>query len=246
MPTALIAEDEPLLRAELREMLTSLWPELSISAEVADGQAVLDTLSVRAPDIVFLDIRMPGLNGLEVAQQIGGRCHVVFVTAHDKYAVAAFEQGAVDYVLKPLQKLRLAATVTRLKEKLHSPPADLRDLLVKLTEQQPKNYLRWIQASVGSQLHFVTTEEIIYFQADAKYIRVVTIQSESLIRKPIKDLIEQLDPEQFWQIHRGTIINIRYIQTVLREGDGLVEVKMKHRTESLKVSQPYQHRFRQM
>ena len=244
---AIIAEDEPLLRAELRESLAKLWPELVVCAEAEDGVEALHAIRQHDPDILFLDIQMPGLSGLEVARQAGSRCHVVFVTAFDKYAVTAFEQGAVDYVMKPFSPARLATTIGRLKEKAGTAPANLERLLQTLiSNSTPKEYLRWITASQGQELRLITVEEICYFQADNKYTLVVTPHHESLIRRPIKELVEELDPAMFWQIHRSTVINVNAIAGVHRDIGGQLRVKLKERKETLPVSDPYVHLFKSM
>jgi len=245
---AVIAEDEPVLRAELRDTLAKLWPELEICAEAEDGIAALREISAHAPDILFLDIQMPGLSGLEVAKQASGRCHIAFVTAYDKYAVAAFEQGAVDYVMKPFAPARLATTIERLKAKAASAPASLEGLIRTLADAAGarKEYLRWITASQGQELRLITVEEIVYFQADNKYTLVVTPEKESLIRRPIKELIDELDPQVFWQIHRGTLVNVNAIAGVHRDIGGHLRVKLKGRKETLAVSEPYHGLFRQM
>ncbi len=246
--SAVIAEDEPVLRRELKEILAKLWPELVICAEAEDGIEALHALTERAPDILFLDIQMPGLSGLEVAKQASGKCHVAFVTAYDKYAVAAFEQGAVDYVMKPFSPARLATTVARLKEKVTGPPANLDGLLRVLASavNGAKEYLRWITASQGNALRLITIEEICYFQADNKYTLVVTPEQESLIRRPIKELIEEVDPQTFWQIHRGTLVNVNAIAGIQRDIGGHLRVKLKQRKETLAVSESYAHLFKQM
>lgn len=246
-PRAVIAEDEPVLRAELRDMLAKVWPALVICAEAQDGFEALQALAEQTPDILFLDIEMPGLSGLEVARQASGKCHVAFVTAYDKYAVAAFEQGAVDYVMKPFSAARLATAVARLKDKLARAPADLDGLLRTLAAaKEAKEYLRWITASQGNDLRLITVEEICYFEADNKYTLVVTAQQESLIRRPIKELIDELDPHVFWQIHRGTVVNVNAIAGVARDFSGHLHVKLKERKETLAVSDPYRHLFKQM
>jgi DNA-binding LytR/AlgR family response regulator len=245
---AVIAEDEPVLRGELRDTLARIWPELVVCAEAEDGFEALRAMAEHAPDILFLDIQMPGLSGLEVAKQASGRCHVAFVTAYDQYAVAAFEQGAVDYVMKPFSAARLATTVARLKEKIARAPANLDGLLRTLAEAagKPKEYLRWITASQGNELRLITVEEICYFEADNKYTLVVTAQQESLIRRPIKELIDELDPKLFWQIHRGTVVNVNAIAGVTRDLGGHLRVKLKQRKDLLAVSEPYRHLFKQM
>ena len=242
---AILAEDEPLLREELAELLASLWPELEIVAQAADGIAALQAVERHAPDILFLDINMPGLNGLEVARQASGRCHVVFVTAYDQHTLAAFEQGAADYLLKPVQPARLATTVTRLKERIGRPPAALEGLLRELGARG-SGYLRWINASQGQTVRVITVEDVCYFQADSKYTRVVTPEGESLIRKPIKELSQELDPASFWQIHRSTIVNVHAIAGVVRDLRGRTQVRLKRREELLQVSDAYTPLFRQM
>jgi DNA-binding LytR/AlgR family response regulator len=245
--TAIVAEDEATLRQQLVEQLGQLWPELAIVAEAADGIAALRLLGEHRPDILFLDIQMPGATGLEVARQVNGRSRVVFVTAYDEHAVAAFEQGAIDYVLKPISAARLFTTVQRLKERLASPPPRLDAVLPSLAPAAgPKTYLRWINASVGQNLRLITVDEIVYFQADNKYTRVVTADGEALIRKPLKELAEELDPNQFWQIHRSTMVNVAGIAGVSRDFRGRMVVKLKGRGETLLVSDSYTHLFRQM
>ena len=251
-PTAIVAEDEPTLRGQLVEQLGQLWPELAIVGEAADGVQALRLLDEHRPDVMFLDIQMPGATGLEVARQASGRCHVVFVTAYDQHAVAAFDQGAVDYVLKPVSAARLFTAVSRLKQRLGSPPARLDVALNGLVSfggasaPATKQYLRWINASVGQNLKLITVDEVSYFQADNKYTRVVTAEGEALIRKPLKELVEELDPNQFWQIHRSTLVNAASIAGVTRDFRGRMLVKLKSRQETLLVSDSYTHRFRQM
>ncbi|HYM43148.1 MAG TPA: LytTR family DNA-binding domain-containing protein [Steroidobacteraceae bacterium] len=247
-PTALIAEDEPLLRAELREALAALWPELQICGEAADGNAALSMLEATDPQILFLDIRMPGTTGLEVARRASGRCLVVFVTAYDEHAIAAFEQGAADYVMKPFTTERLALTVARLRERLtHAPPVInevIESLLTRLLP--PHEYLRWVRASVGTEIRLAAVEEVLYFKSDSKYTLAITREAELPIRKPLRELLAELDPGQFWQIHRSTIVNLSAIASVRHGFDGRLYVRLRHRDESLKVSQPFAARFRQM
>jgi len=245
-PTAIIAEDEATLRHQLVEQLGQLWPELNVVAEAADGIAALRLLSEHRPDILFLDIQMPGATGLEVARQVGSRSRVVFVTAYDEHAVAAFEQGAVDYVLKPVTPARLFTTVQRLKERLASPPPRLDAVLQAVAPAPPRAYLRWINASVGQNLRLITVDEILYFQADNKYTSVVTADGEALIRKPLKELADELDPAQFWQIHRSTMVSVAAIAGVARDFRGRMVVRLKGRSETLQVSDSYTHLFRQM
>ena len=244
---ALIAEDEPRLREQLAERLAKLWPELEISATVGDGIEAMQALDRCRPSILFLDIQMPGLSGLEVARYASNRCHVAFITAYDEYAVAAFEQGAVDYVLKPFTTARLAMTIARLKERIVSPPADLSELLERLSGiANQGSYLRWINASQGKAVKLITVDEICYFRADNKYTMVVTSRAESLIQKTIKELSDELDPKIFWQIHRATVVNVNAIASVERNMRGRVSVKLKDRKESLAVADAYVHLFRRM
>lgn len=245
---AMIAEDEANLCDELRETLNALWPELTICALAADGIQALRQLEQHAPDVLFLDVQMPGVSGLEVAKRASGKCHVVFVTAYDNYAVAAFEQGAIDYVMKPFDAARLADTVARLKARVHSAPANLEGLVRALSERlgSDREYVRWITASQGQELRLITTEEVCYFQADNKCTLVVTAERESLIYRSIKELSEALDPSIFWQIHRGTIVNIRHISGISRDYRGRLRVNLKQRKETLPVSAPHAHLFKQM
>ncbi|HQR22883.1 MAG TPA: LytTR family DNA-binding domain-containing protein [Burkholderiaceae bacterium] len=248
-PTAIVAEDEATLRHQLLEQLGQLWPELDVVGEAADGVQALRLLDERMPDVLFLDIEMPGATGLEVARQANGRCHVVFVTAYDQHAVAAFDQGAVDYVLKPVSAARLFTAVSRLKQRLGSPPARIDAALNHLGATTPaavRQPLRWINASVGQNLKLITVDEITYFQADNKYTRVVTAEGEALIRKPLKELVEELDANQFWQIHRSTLVNATAIAGITRDFRGRMMVKLKTRPETLLVSDSYTHLFRQM
>lgn len=246
-PRTVIVEDEPVLRAELKETLAKLWPELDICAEAKDGIEALRALDAHAPEIVFLDIQLPGMTGLEVARKASGKSHVVFVTAYDKYAVEAFEQGAVDYVMKPITAARLATTVSRLKAKTQSPPANLEVLLQTLAAKASgKAYMRWITVSQGQNLRLITIEEICYFQADNKYTLVATADTQSLIRKPIKELIDELDPTVFWQIHRSTLVNVNAIAGIHRDLRGHLHVRLRQRKETLAVSESYTHLFKSM
>lgn len=245
---AVIAEDEAVLRDELQTLIEALWPELEVRAAVADGRSALAAFEEFKPHVLFLDIQMPGLSGIEVARRASGRCHVVFVTAHDEYAVAAFEQGAVDYVMKPFSSERLALAIDRLKSRLSRPPANLEGLLEILARQlaQPRSYLRWINASLGDDLRLITVDEICYFRSDTKYTRIVTASQESLIRKSVRELVAELDPGTFWQVHRSIIVNVVEIARVQRDFRGRIQLRLKHRPETLPVSQPYASLFRQM
>jgi DNA-binding LytR/AlgR family response regulator len=248
-PRAVIAEDEENLREELRETLAAVWPELQVCAEAGDGKQALRALEKHAPDVLFLDIQMPGMNGLEVARHASGKCHVVFVTAYDNYAVSAFDQGAIDYVMKPLSAQRLGQTVLRLRERLDSTPANLEGLLAKLAgrlDGARRDYLRWVTASQGAETRLITVDEVLYFRSDNKYTVVATADQESLIRIPIRELAEQLDPDLFWQVHRGTLVNVNSIAGVARDFRGHLVLRLKERSETLPVSDSYAHRFRQM
>jgi DNA-binding LytR/AlgR family response regulator len=244
--TALIAEDEPMLRAQLRTRLLQAWPELAIVAEAENGEQALALAAELEPEIAFLDIRMPVKDGLDVAAAIGDACHIVFVTAYDEYAVNAFEQGAVDYVLKPVTAERVAKLVDRLKQRLASPPADLSEILQHLAARASTGSLRWIKASLGATMRLIPVDEICYFRAEDKYTRVVTADGDALIRKTIKELFEELDPESFWQVHRGTIVNLRAIARVERDHRDQPLIVLKQRKESLMVSRTFAHLFKAM
>ena len=243
-----IAEDERLLREQLCELVSAAWPEAEIVALAENGLQAIHALEEHKPDVMVLDIHMPEASGLEVARLASGRCHVAFVTAYDQYAVAAFEEGAVDYVMKPLSVARIAMAVKRVKERLESTPANLAGLLDHLKEAPARRgtYLRWINASNGDDVQLITTEEISYFRSDTKYTRVVGAEREGLIRKSIKELVEVLDPAIFWQVHRATIVNLNAVESVGRDLNGHVVLRLKDRKELLQVSQPYAHLFRQM
>ena len=246
--TALIAEDEPLLQDELAEGLAALWPELEIVARAANGVDAMRLLVELRPTVLFLDIQMPGLSGIEVAKRAAGRSHVVFVTAYDQHAIAAFEQGAIDYLMKPVSLPRLATAIQRVRDRVQTPPADLSGLLANLARHrgEQRSYLRWVNASVGTSIKLITVDEICYFRSDTKYTRVVTASTESLIRKPIRELTDELDPGQFWQIHRGTLVNVAAIAGVTRTLRGRLQLRLKARQELLDVSEGYTHLFRQM
>jgi DNA-binding LytR/AlgR family response regulator len=244
--TALIAEDEPLLRAQLRTRLNQAWPELAIVGEAENGQQALACCAELKPDVAFLDIRMPVRNGLEVAAAIGGECHIVFVTAYDEYAVSAFEQGAVDYLLKPVTGERIAKVVERLRERIGKPPANLASILQKLVSHSGSEPLRWIKASLGASMRLIAVDDVQYFHAEDKYTRVVTADGEALIRRTIKELGGELDPELFWQVHRATIVNLRAIARVDRDYRDQPLILLKGRTEPLTVSRTFAHLFKSM
>ncbi|PXX35322.1 LytR/AlgR family response regulator transcription factor [Undibacterium pigrum] len=240
-PQALIAEDEAILRQELQTALAQLWPELEIIATVDDGIKAAQAIAELRPDIAFLDVRMPGLSGIDVARLAQHPCHIVFLTAHNDYAVDAFDQGAVDYLLKPLDMGRLALAVQRLRQRLSQQPADLSALQVK----KPQESLCWIQASVGNQIRFINVSDVLCFRADSKYTRVITAKIEAYIRTTIKDLAAQLDADKFWQISRSNIVNVAAIDAVQRSDGGLA-LRLQAGDDWLAVSQAYQYQFRQM
>ncbi|HEU4853498.1 MAG TPA: LytTR family DNA-binding domain-containing protein [Telluria sp.] len=250
MPSALIVEDEPLLRAELTDHLSVLWPELQIVGQVENGIDAVAAIDALKPDIVFLDIQMPGLNGMEVARHIPDSCQVVFVTAYADYALAAFDAGASDYIVKPLTTARLLQTIRRLKSRRGaSPPPAVWE---KLFEQEGAPvHLKWIKASSGNSVRLVMVSEVLYFQSDEKYTRVVTEKGDALIRLPLKSLLGQLDPQLFAQIHRSAIVNLQAVDRVERSelggrGGAVVEVILKGRPERLAVSEAFTRQFRQM
>jgi DNA-binding LytR/AlgR family response regulator len=247
-PSALLVEDEALLRAELRSHLRRLWPELHIVGEADNGIDALRLLGEHSPDVLFLDIELPRMSGLEVARQACGKCHVVFVTAYDTHAAAAFEQGAVDYVLKPFDPARLSLAVRRVEQRLGMTPPNLDGILRELAARTPpQSYLRWVNASKGATVQLVTVDDVCYFQSDTGYTRVVTTDgSELLIRRSLKELQGQLDPAIFWPVHRSTIVNARAIDSIIRDFRGRMSIKLKSRPERLPVSDAHAHLFRQM
>jgi len=251
MPTAILADDERLMREQLRSRLEQVWPELQILDEAKNGEEAIQLVEKHQPDLIFLDIRMPIKTGLEAAKEIGNKAHIVFITAYDQYAIQAFDHGAVDYVLKPADVERLSKTVERLKSRLkaHDQPADMSNMLSQLAKQMGMSkptYLQWIQASIGQELRLIPVEEILFFQSDEKYTRVQTANYEALIRKPVRDLSEELDPALFWQIHRSTLVNAKAISGVVRDLRGRHLVQVKGLTEKLEVSRSFVHLFKQM
>lgn len=252
MPTAIIADDERLMRDQLRSRLEQVWPELEILAEAKNGEEAVQMVATHKPDFAFLDIRMPVKTGLEAAKEIGNSAHIVFITAYDQYAIEAFDQGAVDYVLKPADVERLGRTIERLKVRLNnnSSPNDMGAMLSELAKQMgivaKPSYLQWIQASIGQELRLIPVEEILFFQSDEKYTRVQTANYEALIRKPVRDLSEELDPALFWQIHRSTLVNAKAISGVVRDMRGRHLVQVKGLNEKLEVSRSFVHLFKQM
>ncbi len=252
--TAIVAEDEALLRQELLEQLARAWPQLQILAACEDGASALEALAEHQPQVAFLDIRMPGLSGLDVAAaaaQLSPCTQIVFVTAYDQYAVDAFERGAIDYLLKPVTPERMAATVQRLQARAGQPDADaLASLLARLGAELPPaavpEPLTWITASAGRETRLILVDDVVYFRADNKYTTVSTADGEALLRTPIRDLLARLDPAVFKQIHRSTIVNLKAIAGITRDDSGRGTVRLKARPETLTVSAPYMALFRQM
>ena len=249
---ALIADDESPMRDQLRARLREAWPELDIVAEAANGIEAVTMATEHAPDIVFLDIRMPGQSGIEAARHLYNRCHIVFVTAYDQYAVDAFEQGAMDYLLKPVVAERLQLTCERLRQRLDKAPENIEEHLEQLTrilqrgEAKKPEYLRWIQAQVGNSLRMISTKEVLFFQSDEKYTLVQTAQAEMLIRKTLKELADELDPNEFWRIHRSTLVRVDAIAEVSRDDRGRQMLKVRNFPASLEVSRNHSHLFQQM
>ena len=277
MTSAVIADDERLLREQLRARLAEVWPELEIVGEAKNGTEAVALTEQHRPDIVFLDIRMPGMTGIEAARAIAqlptddeedepapadrgaARWHgpeIVFITAYDQYAIQAFEQGVVDYVLKPAERERLQVTVGRVKNRLaqrragEAPDASgMQQLLQKLATRMQPNAppkLRWIQATVGASIQMIPVEDVLFFISDEKYTRVQTATLEALIRKPIKELVEELDADLFWQIHRSTLVNTRAIAGVTRDLRGRQLVSVRGHPEKLEVSRSYAGLFKGM
>ncbi|MBI5255201.1 MAG: response regulator transcription factor [Burkholderiales bacterium] len=262
---AVIADDERLMREQLRARLAEVWPELQIVGEAKNGLEAVALVNEQRPDLVFLDIRMPGLTGVDAARQIAqmeigddeSLPEIVFITAYDQYAVEAFEQGVCDYVLKPAERERLQLTVARIRQRLATrgtPEADaappVQQLLHKLAAQlnpgAAPRYLEWIQATVGQSIQMIPVAEVLFFISDEKYTRVQTPTIEALIRKPIKELIDELDPQQFWQIHRSTLVNVKAIAGITRDFRGRQIVSVKGHNEKLEVSRSYTHLFKGM
>ncbi|MCC6513755.1 MAG: response regulator transcription factor [Geothrix sp.] len=257
-PTALIAEDEPLLRMALARQLAEAWPELEVVAQARSGREAVEAFEAQQPDVCFLDVHMPGLSGLEAARAIGRRAHLVFVTAYDKYALQAFEEGALDYLVKPVETARLADTVARLQERLRAaaPFPDAEELLARLAARLLKQdespaTLRWLRVSAGRSVRMVAVDEIVFLRSDEKYTLVAWQGEggeggEGLVRTPLKELAAQLDPEQFIRVHRAVVVNLKAVRHVVRGENETASLHLKHRGEVLPVSRTFLHHFRQM
>lgn len=255
-PTALIADDEPLLRQALTRLLAQAWPELEIVAQARNGREAIEQFEALQPDICFLDVQMPGLSGVEAARQVGRRAHVVFVTAFDRYAVQAFEHGALDYLVKPVEPARLADTVARLRERwLTTQPAPDADVLIeqlaaRLRREQAPAALRWLRASAGQTVRMIAVDDIDFLRSDEKYTRIAWRDqgspAEALIRTPLKELVARLDAGQFAQVHRAVVVNLHAIAHVTRGDNETAQIHLKGRADVLPVSRHYLHVFRQM
>ena len=248
--SALIAEDEAPQRRDLRLMLSELWPELDIVAECSDGLTALEEWTRHKPNIVFLDIRMPGVSGLEVAKAVSGQSHVVFTTAYEQYALQAFDRGAIDYLLKPIKRDRLLVAVQRLRERLQSgnDVPDLTHMIDALEKRWAprQSGIRWITANAGHTTKMFPIDEVLYFQAQEKYTRVVTLADEAIIRTPLKELLDGLNSDEFWQVHRSAIVRVDAVQSLQRRDDGKLELRIRGRDDVLPVSSAFQYRFKGM
>jgi DNA-binding LytR/AlgR family response regulator len=251
-PSAVVADDERLMREQIIDRLKEAWPELLIVGEASNGREAIAMVQSLQPDIVFLDISMPGMDGIEAAQALAGQAHVVFVTAHDQYAISAFEHGAIDYLLKPAEPERVALTCQRLRERLKQAPDPMNEVLAQLSQRlgtdglKRREYMRWVQASVGANIRMIPTTDILFFRAEDKYTLVKTRGFEALIRKPIKELIDELDPDEFWQIHRSTVVRVDAVEQVSRDFRGHQIVHVRGSDEKLEVSRTFNHLFKQM
>ncbi len=250
-PKALVAEDEEPQRRKLIELLGELWPELEVVAECEEGLAALEALTSLQPDVAFLDIRMPGLTGLEIARAASSNAYVVFITAYDEYAVSAFEHGAIDYLLKPIKRERLEQSIARLQERVGSvaPPsigAVLDALQGRFAARASLGSIRWITGSAGNITRIFGIDEVLFFQAQDKYVRVATLEDEVQIRTPLRELLGALDPEAFWRIHRSVIVRAAAIHRIEANAEGKLQLRVKGRTDVLPVSSAFQYRFKPM
>jgi DNA-binding LytR/AlgR family response regulator len=246
-----IAEDEPLLRADLIAQLKLHWPTLELAEEAEDGAAALEAIAEKKPAVAFLDIRMPGLTGIEVARaarELSPGTQVVFVTAYDQHAIDAFEAGAIDYLLKPVAPARLATCVGRLQQRMAQGGSAAVDdaILARAEPARTHEPLTWITASAGKETRLILIEDVLYFQSDNKYTVVMTAEGEALIRKPLRELVAEVDPKQFRQIHRSTLVNLKAIQSIARDEFGKGVLRLKKRPETLTVSQPFMVLFKNM
>lgn len=254
--TCVIAEDEKIFRDALMQLLSKQWPELEIKATCEDGNAALEAIAEFKPSVAFLDIRMPGLSGMDVAAacvELSAQTQVVFVTAYNQYAIDAFDKGAIDYLLKPIEPKRLASTIERLKTRAQtgvSNSAALEAIMAQLNRAMPAHTVAepmvWLTASTGKESKLIMIEDVLYFQSDSKYTTVVTRDGEALLRTPLRDLLEKLDTQQFKQIHRSTIVNMKAVASITRDESGRGNMTLKGRPETLAVSQTYMSLFKNM
>lgn len=244
----LIAEDEPLMRERLLGQLNNLWPQAEIVMVAENGNDAWDGFLEHEPNLVLLDIRMPGLSGIEVARRIGKAAHIIFITAYDQYAIEAFDAGAIDYVLKPVQEERLQKALDRVQEKLQATPPDLQAILKSLqavTSTAKSEKMKWIKASVGKQIKLIDVDDVLFFQSDTKYTRVVLAEYEALLRTPLKDLLDGLDSDKFWQVHRSTVVNVKAIAAAERVDAERMQLLIKGHNEKLLVSRNFTYLFRE-
>jgi DNA-binding LytR/AlgR family response regulator len=242
----MLVDDEPELRAYLRAALARLWPELQL-LEAPDGPTALELFETHHPDAAFLDVQMPGMSGLEVARRLSGRCHLVFVTAFEQYALQAFEHAAVDYLVKPVEDERLSETVERLRARLASAPPDLSAVLAALARQPAaREFLEWLQVQDRKDLVMVAVDDVDVFQSSEKYTLVLAGAQEWIIRTTLQELEEQLDPARFWRVHRNSIVRVGAVARVSRNASGQLVVHLKRGERSVPVSRAYAHRFKQM
>jgi DNA-binding LytR/AlgR family response regulator len=254
MPRAIIADDEDLALLELKQLLAVAWPSLEVVAECTDGGEAIEAIVKHEPDIAFLDIRMPALSGLDVARITAGKCRIIFTTAFDSFAIEAFNLGAIDYLLKPIKASRLEQTIVRLREQFENnsalPQSDILRMMIELEERlkesKAKEQIRWISASIGKTIKIIRVEEVLFFEADARYIRVVTEKDDAIIRTPLKELQLSLDSEQFWQISRSVIVNVNALDKATRDELGNIMISLRKRSEIFKVSPSYVWRFKGM
>lgn len=244
----LIAEDEPLMRERLLSQLHRLWPQAEIVMVAENGNDAWDGFLEHEPNLVLLDIRMPGLSGIEVAGRIGKAAHIIFITAYDQYAIEAFDAGAIDYVLKPVQEDRFRKALDRVQEKLQATPTDLQAILKSLqaaTASTKPEKMKWIKASVGKQIKLIDVDDVLFFQSDTKYTRVVLAEYEALLRTPLKDLLDGLDSDKFWQVHRSTVVNAKAIAAAERVDAERMQLLIKGHNEKLLVSRNFTYLFRE-
>jgi DNA-binding LytR/AlgR family response regulator len=241
---AVLADDEALLRDHLKALLAECWPELVIAGEAGNGVQALQLIETLQPDIAFLDIKMPKPGGLDVAREVAGQCHLVFVTAYDKFALQAFEAEAVDYLLKPVTSERLTSCIKRLQKRMGQPAPDLQKLIDLLKTPSSEDYTQWIRASCQDEVHVIAIADVLYFQSADKYTTVFTAEREYIVRTSLKELESRLDPTQFWRIHRSTLVSVQHIASSKKNLAGLTTVFLRDNKTTLPVSRAYQYLFK--